>query len=44
MTPTLSIGVTLINPEESMDAVVGRADQAMYEAKQHGRDRVIAFT
>ena len=44
VTPTLSIGVTLINPEESMDAVVGRADQAMYEAKQHGRDRVIAFT
>lgn len=41
--PTLSIGVTLIQPEETIDAVVVRADQAMYEAKRHGRDRVIAF-
>ena len=41
--PTLSIGVTLIRPEEAIDAVVARADQAMYEAKQHGRDRVITF-
>ncbi|MEB3362310.1 MAG: diguanylate cyclase [Synechococcaceae cyanobacterium] len=41
--PTLSIGVTLINPEEPTEAVVNRADQAMYEAKQAGRDRVVAF-
>jgi diguanylate cyclase (GGDEF)-like protein len=41
--PTLSIGVTLIRAGESIDAVVERADQAMYEAKQHGRDRVMAF-
>lgn len=42
--PTLSIGVTLLEADESMDAVVDRADQAMYEAKQHGRNRVIAFS
>jgi diguanylate cyclase (GGDEF)-like protein/PAS domain S-box-containing protein len=42
--PTLSIGVTLIHKGESVDAVVERADQAMYEAKQHGRDRVISFS
>jgi diguanylate cyclase (GGDEF)-like protein len=41
--PTLSIGVTLINPEDATEAVVNRADQAMYEAKQAGRDRVVAF-
>ncbi len=40
--PTLSIGVTLINPNERIDAVVARADQAMYDAKQRGRDRVVA--
>lgn len=42
--PTLSIGVTLIQPGEAIDAVVARADQAMYEAKQSGRDRVVAFS
>ena len=42
--PTLSIGVTLIHKGESIDAVVERADQAMYQAKQHGRDRVICFS
>ncbi|MEB3352663.1 MAG: diguanylate cyclase [Cyanobacteriota bacterium] len=41
--PTLSIGVTLLQPEESVDAVVDRADQAMYEGKLLGRNRVIAF-
>ena len=42
--PTLSIGVTLIHEAESVEAVVDRADQAMYQAKQAGRDRVISFT
>lgn len=38
---TASIGVTLFQPGESVDALVARADAAMYEAKQAGRDRVI---
>jgi diguanylate cyclase (GGDEF)-like protein/PAS domain S-box-containing protein len=41
---TLSIGVTLIHKGELVDAVVARADQAMYQAKQGGRDRVISFS
>ena len=41
--PALSIGVTLLRPGDAIDAVVQRADQAMYEAKQQGRDRVISF-
>lgn len=41
--PTLSIGVTLIQPDEAIDAVVARADAAMYAAKRSGRDQVMAF-
>ena len=42
--PTLSIGVALIEAEESIEAVLNRADQAMYAAKQHGRNRVVTLT
>jgi diguanylate cyclase (GGDEF)-like protein/PAS domain S-box-containing protein len=41
---TLSIGVTLKRPDESTDALVARADSAMYRAKQTGRNRVVPFT
>jgi diguanylate cyclase (GGDEF)-like protein/PAS domain S-box-containing protein len=41
---TLSIGVTLKRPEESTDALVARADSAMYRAKQAGRNRVVTFS
>lgn len=41
---TASIGVTLFRPGESMDALVARADAAMYRAKQAGRDRVIPIS
>ena len=43
LVPSLSIGVTLVQPEEPIDAVVARADQAMYAAKNGGRDRGIAM-
>jgi diguanylate cyclase (GGDEF)-like protein/PAS domain S-box-containing protein len=43
VTPSLSIGVTLACEGEDFDAIVVRADAAMYEAKQAGRDCVIAI-
>jgi diguanylate cyclase (GGDEF)-like protein len=44
VTTTLSIGITLCRPGESVDALVARADAAMYQAKQAGRDRVIPIS
>ncbi|MBO8084839.1 MAG: diguanylate cyclase [Marichromatium sp.] len=38
---TASIGVAPAAPEEALDAVLARADQAVYRAKQGGRDRVV---
>jgi len=37
---TLSIGLTLCDPGETLDAALGRADQALYVAKRGGRNRV----
>ena len=37
---TLSIGGTLIRPEDTFDSFVDRADQLMYRSKQAGRNRV----
>ncbi len=41
---TMSIGVTLALPGESLDEVIARADAAMYRAKSAGRDQVFAIT
>jgi len=40
---TLSIGVTLADPDESTDALLARADDAMYQAKKAGRNQVMAI-
>ncbi len=37
---TISIGVTLAGPDEGIDAVLARADDAMYQAKERGRNQV----
>jgi diguanylate cyclase len=37
---TVSIGVAMIDADKSAETAVDRADQAMYAAKQHGRDQV----
>jgi diguanylate cyclase (GGDEF)-like protein/PAS domain S-box-containing protein len=38
---TMSIGITLALPGEDPEAVISRADHAMYRAKQLGRDQVV---
>jgi diguanylate cyclase (GGDEF)-like protein len=39
---TVSVGVAEIGPDESLDAVIQRADEHLYEAKRRGRNRVVA--
>ena len=39
---TFSAGVAQRNGEESADAIIARADSALYRAKQAGRNRVLA--
>jgi len=38
---TLSLGIALYQPGEPMAALIGRADAALYRAKETGRDRVV---
>jgi diguanylate cyclase len=40
LTFTVSIGLTDYRPPESVDAMLERADRAMYQAKSQGRNRV----
>jgi len=40
---TVSIGVTLARPGETTTALMARADEAMYRAKQTGRNQVVAI-
>jgi diguanylate cyclase (GGDEF)-like protein len=37
---TVSIGISQYQPGDTIETVLGRADQAMYEAKQTGRNRI----
>lgn len=38
-----SFGVTLVNADDSLEGLVGRADSALYEAKKAGRDCVVSL-
>lgn len=38
---TTSIGVSAYRPSETIDAVIARADQALYEAKAAGKNRIV---
>jgi two-component system cell cycle response regulator len=42
LTVTISIGVAASLPEDTQAKLIKRADEAMYEAKEAGRNRVIA--
>jgi diguanylate cyclase (GGDEF)-like protein/PAS domain S-box-containing protein len=41
--PSISVGAVLAEPGQQPDTVVSRADHALYEAKQQGRDRVALY-
>jgi diguanylate cyclase (GGDEF)-like protein len=40
ITVTISIGVAHLRPDDDLDSLLGRADAALYESKNTGRDRV----
>lgn len=39
---TISIGLAMVRPGEDAHEALARADQSLYRAKEHGRDRVVA--
>lgn len=38
---TASFGITLFDHRDSLETIVSRADEALYKAKEQGRNRVI---
>lgn len=40
---TISIGFSVINPNESADSIIERADKALYYSKNNGRDQVTDY-
>ncbi len=44
ITPTISVGYAVLNRGERADALLSRADQALYDAKRLGRNRVEPLT
>jgi diguanylate cyclase (GGDEF)-like protein len=42
MTVTMSAGVTSLRANDTTDTILARADRALYQAKENGRNRVLA--
>jgi diguanylate cyclase (GGDEF)-like protein len=40
MSVTISAGVATLAPDETSDALLARADSALYAAKERGRNRI----
>ncbi len=40
---TVSIGATSVQPGDSVETMIARADKALYQAKEYGRNRVISL-
>ncbi len=40
---TMSFGITEMGPEDTAESVLARADQALYESKETGRNKVTVF-
>jgi diguanylate cyclase (GGDEF)-like protein len=38
---TITLGVSVLNPDETVEQALARADQALYRGKQDGRNRVV---
>jgi diguanylate cyclase (GGDEF)-like protein/PAS domain S-box-containing protein len=43
VTATVSVGVTLRQPDDTADSMIARADEAMYRAKAEGRNQVVTL-
>lgn len=44
LTPvTVSIGITALAPDDSIDSLIARSDEALYEAKHKGKNRVVGI-
>jgi diguanylate cyclase (GGDEF)-like protein/PAS domain S-box-containing protein len=41
---TVSLGVAALEPDDTIDNLLDHADQAMYQSKQHGRNRIEVFS
>lgn len=42
ITQTVSIGLTEVNIDEEIDSAIERADEALYQAKESGRNRLVS--